>query len=156
MLDVVVLSCSSTAVLTANGNFLDGPLLHSASDTISQCFAVLQLCHCYIQWPTQYHSVLPSFSCATVTFSDQHNFTVLPSPLPLQRVHFPILSHAFPLMPHSMYEVYPENSRIYRIKIFQSYLEAIRSCCLQSTPLYSVCTAASVSSMFWSIPGKLF
>ena len=30
------------------------------------------------------------------------------------------------------------------------------ACCLQSTPLYSVCTAASVSSMFWNIPGKLF
>jgi hypothetical protein len=32
--------------------------------------------------------------------------------------------------------------------IFQSYLEAIQPCRLQSTPLYSVCTAASVSSMF--------
>ena len=48
----------------------------------------------------------------------------------------------------STYEVCPENSRIYRVKIFQSYLEAIQPCQLQSTPLYSVCTAASVSSMF--------
>ena len=55
-----------------------------------------------------------------------------------------------------IYEVCPENSRIYRLKIFQSYLEVIQPCRLQSTPLYSVCTAASVSSMFWSIPGKLF
>ena len=58
-------------------------------------------------------------------------------------------------VPH-VYEVCPENSRIYRVKRFQSYLEAIQPCRLQSTPLYSVCTAASVSSMFWSIPGKLF
>ena len=46
------------------------------------------------------------------------------------------------------YEVCPENSRTYRVKIFHSYLEAIQPCRLQSTPLYSVCTAASVSSMF--------
>ena len=46
------------------------------------------------------------------------------------------------------YEVRPENSRIYRVKIFPSYLEAIQPCRLQSTPLYSVCTAASFSSMF--------
>jgi len=52
------------------------PLLHSVPNTISQCVAVLQLCHCYIQCPTQYHSVLPSFSCATVTFSAQHNIAV--------------------------------------------------------------------------------
>jgi hypothetical protein len=55
-----------------------------------------------------------------------------------------------------MYEVCPENSRKYRVKNFQSYLEAIQPCHLQSTPLYSVCTAASISSMFWSIPGRLF
>jgi len=54
------------------------------------------------------------------------------------------------------YEVCPKNSRIYRVKIFPSYLEATQPCRLQSTPLYSVCTADSVSSMFWSIPGKLF
>jgi len=54
------------------------------------------------------------------------------------------------------YEVCPENSRIYRLKIFQFYLEAIQPCRLQSTPLYSVCTAAKVSSIFRSIPGKLF
>jgi len=40
--------------------------------------------------------------------------------------------------------------------MFPSYLEAIQPCRLQSTPLYSVCTAASVSSIFWSIPGKIF
>jgi hypothetical protein len=55
-----------------------------------------------------------------------------------------------------VYVACPENFRTYRIKIFQSYLEATQPCRLQSTPLYSVCTAASVSSMFWSIPGKLF
>ena len=38
------------------------------------------------------------------------------------------------------YEVCPEYSRIYRVKIFQSYLEAIQPCRLQSSPLYSVCT----------------
>ena len=48
----------------------------------------------------------------------------------------------------TIYEVCPENSRIYRVKIFQSYLEAIQPCRLQSTPLYSVCTATSVSAMF--------
>jgi hypothetical protein len=47
-----------------------------------------------------------------------------------------------------VYVACPENSRMYRIKIFQSYLEAIQPCRLQSTPLYYVCTAASVSSMF--------
>ena len=47
-----------------------------------------------------------------------------------------------------MYEVCPENSRIYRVKIFQSYLEAIQPCRLQSPPLYSERTAASVSTMF--------
>ena len=34
-----------------------------------------------------------------------------------------------------MYEFCPENSQIYRVKIFQSYLEAIQPCRLQSTPL---------------------
>ena len=48
----------------------------------------------------------------------------------------------------AVYEVCLENFRIYCVKIFQSYLEAIQPCRLQSTPLYSVCTAASVSSMF--------
>jgi len=47
-----------------------------------------------------------------------------------------------------MYEICPENSRVYRVKNFPSYLEAIQLCRLQSTPLYSVCIAASVSSMF--------
>jgi hypothetical protein len=46
------------------------------------------------------------------------------------------------------YVACPENFRMYRMKIFQSYLEAIQPCRLQSTLLYSVCTAASVSSMF--------
>ena len=36
------------------------------------------------------------------------------------------------------YEVCPENSRIYCVKIFPSYPEAIQSCRLQSTPLYSM------------------
>ena len=45
-----------------------------------------------------------------------------------------------------IYEVCLENSRIYRVKIFQSYLEAIQPCHLQNTPLYSVCTAASTDS----------
>jgi hypothetical protein len=48
----------------------------------------------------------------------------------------------------SVYVACPENFQMYRIKIFHSYLEAIQPCRLQSTPLYSVCTAASVSSMF--------
>ena len=41
ILDVVVIYFSSTAVLTANGNVSFVPLLHSVSDTISQCVAVL-------------------------------------------------------------------------------------------------------------------
>ena len=52
------------------------PLINSVPNTISKSVAVLQLCHCYIQCPTKYHSMFPSFSCDTVTFSDQHNITV--------------------------------------------------------------------------------
>ena len=47
------------------------------------------------------------------------------------------------------YEVCPENSRIYRVKIFQSYLEAIQPCGLQSTPLYSARTAFNVLKHSW-------
>jgi hypothetical protein len=61
------------------------PLLHSVPNTIPKCVAVLQLSHCSIQCPTQYHSVFPSFSCATVISSTQKNITVgcRPSVLPL-------------------------------------------------------------------------
>jgi len=41
MSDVVFIFFSSTAVLTANGNFLVVPLLHSLSDIITQCVAKL-------------------------------------------------------------------------------------------------------------------
>jgi len=63
------------------------PLLHSVTDIISQCVAVLQLCHCYIQWPTKFHNVFPSFSCATVTFSDRYNFTVCCRPSVVSMLH---------------------------------------------------------------------
>ena len=56
--------------------------------------------------------------------------------------------HTYRVRKKNVYEVCPENSRIYPVKIFSSYLEAIQPCRLQSTPLYSVCTAASVSSIF--------
>ena len=45
-------------------------------------------------------------------------------------------------------DVCPENSLIYPVKILPSYLETIQPCRLQSTPFYSVRTAAYVSSMF--------
>ena len=63
------------------------PLLNSVPNTISQCVAFLQLCHCYIQCPTKYHSVLPSFSCATVPSSAQLNITVCCSPSVVPLLH---------------------------------------------------------------------
>jgi hypothetical protein len=48
----------------------------------------------------------------------------------------------------TVYEVCPESSRIFHIKIFPSFLEAIQPCRPQSTRLYFVCTAASVSATF--------
>jgi len=55
------------------------PLFHQVPNTISQCVPVLKLCHCYIQCPTQYHSVFPSLSCPTVPTNAQHNNSVFPS-----------------------------------------------------------------------------
>jgi len=84
-----VLQCLSCAIFTSSAQHNITvccrssvvPLLHSVPNTISQCVAVLQLCHCYIHCPTQYHSVLPSFSCANVTSSAQHNITGCCRPL---------------------------------------------------------------------------
>ena len=81
---------------------------------------------------------------ALESFSGTHLEQGLP---PMPRFSVAFLLHTSMCRP-GIYEVCPENSRIYRVKIFQSYLEAIKPCRLQSTPLYSVCTAASVSSMF--------
>ena len=65
-------------------------------------------CSCHIfQLNCNINSKWQFFSCAIVAFSERYNFTVCCRPCAYSAVHFPVLSHTFPLMPYWMYILKP-------------------------------------------------